>query len=424
MFARLVKQFSRRGARDHLRGARRLQEEADLHRLFVLTTFHRRDGDGAELVARVMEEGKHLGYDDLKAEVSSNLTDQIVRFASLARDAFASEAVTAAADRGASARSEAIALAFIARLGFAPRLAASTAGPNAGEGLFVRGSVDPGEIVALYPGVVYGPDEVRHMPGFPKVAATNPYLMARYDGSVVDAAPWGFGAGHAPADDAEAIDRGAAFGAWPGPPIDLGDAVPSPKPRRGGMGGWFDETLTPDLPAGMVARRALEAAAVDRRNPLALAHFANHPPEGTAPNVVVAAVDVVVPDAETRRFVPNVGLGSWSAPATRESAAKRRERRQNAGMMGRLEVMFGTEDDGPPERGDGRGRKGGGVTEAEAGGGAAISPKVVPALALVAAESLVDEEVFLNYRLSTHVERPKWYVPVNAEEDARRWASE
>ena len=98
MFARLVKQFSRRGARDHLRGARRLQEEADLHRLFVLTTFHRRDGDGAELVARVMEEGKHLGYDDLKAEVSSNLTDQIVRLASLARDAFASEAVTAAAE--------------------------------------------------------------------------------------------------------------------------------------------------------------------------------------------------------------------------------------------------------------------------------------------------------------------------------------
>ena len=64
------------------------------------------------------------------------------------------------------------------------------------------------------------------------------------------------------------------------------------------------------------------------------------------------------------------------------------------------------------------------MTEAEAGGGGGDSPKVVPALALVAAESLVDEEVFLNYRLSTHVERPKWYVPVNAEEDARRWASE
>jgi hypothetical protein len=32
--------------------------------------------------------------------------------------------------------------------------------------------------------------------------------------------------------------------------------------------------------------------------------------------------------------------------------------------------------------------------------------------------------VFLNYRLSTHVERPEWYHPVDAEEDKRRWASD
>jgi hypothetical protein len=49
---------------------------------------------------------------------------------------------------------------------------------------------------------------------------------------------------------------------------------------------------------------------------------------------------------------------------------------------------------------------------------------VVPALALVASEALKDEEVFLNYRLSTHVERPEWYHPVDAEEDKRRWASD
>jgi hypothetical protein len=29
------------------------------------------------------------------------------------------------------------------------------AGADAGEGLFVRGRVDPGEIVAVYPGVTY-----------------------------------------------------------------------------------------------------------------------------------------------------------------------------------------------------------------------------------------------------------------------------
>lgn len=31
------------------------------------------------------------------------------------------------------------------------------------------------------------------------------------------------------------------------------------------------------------------------RNPLALGHFANHPPAGTAPNVMVAAVDFKAP---------------------------------------------------------------------------------------------------------------------------------
>ena len=47
---------------------------------------------------------------------------------------------------------------------------------------------------------------------------------------------------------------------------------------------------------------------------------------------------------------------------------------------------------------------------------------VVPTLVLVATEGMRDEEVFLNYRLSTHVKRPDWYHAVNAEEDERRWA--
>ena len=47
---------------------------------------------------------------------------------------------------------------------------------------------------------------------------------------------------------------------------------------------------------------------------------------------------------------------------------------------------------------------------------------VVPTLVLVAKRFILDEEVFLNYRLSTHVKRPDWYHPVNAEEEKRRWA--
>ena len=80
MLGRLVKQFVKRGARDHL-SARRVQEEADLHRLFVLTAFQRAEGDGPELVRRVMAEGKDLRFDELKAEVSSNLTEQAHRAA-------------------------------------------------------------------------------------------------------------------------------------------------------------------------------------------------------------------------------------------------------------------------------------------------------------------------------------------------------
>ena len=57
MLGRLVKQFVKRGARDHL-SARRVQEEADLHRLFVLTAFQRAEGDGPELVQRVMAEAE------------------------------------------------------------------------------------------------------------------------------------------------------------------------------------------------------------------------------------------------------------------------------------------------------------------------------------------------------------------------------
>jgi hypothetical protein len=47
-----------------------------------------------------------------------------------------------------------------------------------------------------------------------------------------------------------------------------------------------------------------------------------------------------------------------------------------------------------------------------------------PGLALVALRARRDEEVFLNYRLnpSTPHGLPAWYAPVDAEEDARRWA--
>lgn len=50
-----------------------------------------------------------------------------------------------------------------------------------------------GQIVGFYPGVAYPPLHHRYIPGYPLVARSNPYLLSRFDGVVLDAKPWGKG---------------------------------------------------------------------------------------------------------------------------------------------------------------------------------------------------------------------------------------
>ena len=318
MLGRLVKQFVKRGARDHLGGARRVQETTDLHRLFVLTAFHRTEGDGPELVSQVLAIGKDLQFDELKAEVCGNLTEQAHRVCAAVRDALA-----AARAASPSSQSDAFTKGVLDRIGFACQVAPSGAGPGSGDGLFVRGEVNPGEIVAFYPGLVYDLENVRHIPGYPKVSDGNEYLIARYDGSVVDANPWGSG-GDLVAVDSECLsllarrngvtfdasrdsNRGQNehFGRWPGPPLsprrlDEEESETSEKKlkqeKRAGVGGFLDHTLTPPFCSLLRTTATAEALNLTRNNPLALAHFANHPPVGYRPNVVVAGVDLVRPD--------------------------------------------------------------------------------------------------------------------------------
>jgi hypothetical protein len=179
---------------------------------------------------------------------------------------------------------------------------------------------------------------------------------------------------------------------------------------------------TPLDPSDLEEARAA-VRAVDRRHPLALAHFANHPPKGIAPNVHVASVDVVFDardgdetqsgqsTASLRPYLPNVGLGRWPVPLGADEAVRRQAARteQGKGFGGALSRMFGEKED----------------TETAGTGDSNDDEKiVVPTLVLVATGPIADEEVFLNYRLSTHVKRPDWYHPVDAEEDARRWATD
>ena len=149
MLRGLVQRFGKQGASDHLRGARRSQELADLHKLFVLTTFQARDGDGQTLVDTVLREGEGLAYDELKAKVSHNLTTQMHFMCGAVRGA-----LRASADKGTGAHArDAVSRELLRRCGFSAHVQTSTAGPGSGLGLFVSGNVDPGEIVCIYPGM-------------------------------------------------------------------------------------------------------------------------------------------------------------------------------------------------------------------------------------------------------------------------------
>ena len=422
MLRGLVQRFGKQGASDHLRGARRSQELADLHKLFVLTTFQARDGDGQTLVDAVLREGEGLTYDELKAKVSHNLTTQMHFMCGAVRGA-----LRASADKGTGAHArDAVSRELLRRCGFSAHVQTSTAGPGSGLGLFVSGNVDPGEIVCVYPGVVYSSENVRHMPGYPTVAKHNPYLVSRFDGAVVDALPWGFNGGwsRSPGQSVKSTGETAVqgFGTWPGAPI--GEALDEGGEEHEKEVSWLALAAgeTPLDPSDLEEARAA-VRAVDRRHPLALAHFANHPPKGIAPNVHVASVDVVFDardgdegqsgqsTASLRPYLPNVGLGRWPVPLGADEAVRRQAARteQGKGFGGALSRMFGEKED----------------TETAGTGDSNDDEKiVVPTLVLVATGPIADEEVFLNYRLSTHVKRPDWYHPVDAEEDARRWATD
>jgi hypothetical protein len=227
------------------------------------------------------------------------------------------------------------------------------------------------------------------MKDYPRVTRENEYLIARSDGSVIDAKPWGRGGEN---DDA-----------WPGAPVALSEA----EARRADGASWLERLRKPTLPRATRARLARECATLDRGDELALAHYANHPPSGTAPNVVVASVDVPR-DSDARRRTQNVNVeceeegeeteSVWSI--VRDGERSLVERARDASL-----AMFGEDADKPRAR------------------GGTVRRDVVRGLVLVSTRDIEDgEEIWLNYRLSTHVTPPAWYVRVDPEEDERRWS--
>lgn len=235
---------------------------------------------------------------------------------------------------------------------------------EAGQGLFLTGETDVGAVVAFYPGVIYSPAYYQNIPGYPRVDACNSYLITRYDGFVINAQPWGTG--------------GESREVWDGCYKQV-HPLPSEDNKRSSDRLWKMLAKPSQGSHPVISREVLE-----RRNPLAFGHFANHPSKETGPNVMVCPYDFPVMERQMRVYIPNIMFGS------EESVAMRR-----FGSFWFKSWRSSDQDAGAP---------------------------VMKTLVLVATRALRDEEVLLNYRLSNSKRRPSWYSPVDEEEDRRRWS--
>jgi len=234
---------------------------------------------------------------------------------------------------------------------------------EAGEGLFLSGEADVGTVIAIYPGVIYSPAYYRYIPGYPRVDAQNPYLITRYDGTVINALPWGSG--------------GESREVWDGltvPEIRFNEQ----SVEKGQDRVW--RMLSKPLEGTRVGSIG---DVLERRNPLALAHFANHPAKGMDPNVMICPYDFPLTEKDMRTYIPNVSFGNH------EEVNMRR-----FGSFWFKSSAKNSVSDVP----------------------------VLKTLVLVATRALCNEEVLLNYRLSNTKRRPAWYSPVDEEEDRRRWS--
>ncbi|GAA0148661.1 hypothetical protein LIER_36769 [Lithospermum erythrorhizon] len=149
--------------------------------------------------------------------------------------------------------------------------------------------VEVGSVIAIYPGIIYSPAYYQYIPGYPKIDAQNPYLITRYDGTIINAQPWGEGG--------ESLER------WDGLSFpEAGENINSV--GKGSDRIW--KMLSKPLDARQLGARA---EPLERRNPLAFAHFANHPAKDMVPNAMVCPYDFPLTEKNMRTYIPNISYG-------------------------------------------------------------------------------------------------------------------
>ncbi|KAL5714586.1 hypothetical protein ACHQM5_016526 [Ranunculus cassubicifolius] len=375
------------------RDPRKIQFEADMNRLFLYTSYNRLGKDATETDAEeIIDMAEKAILSDQQQQVQENIHTQIKTFSTLMDDLLTPDAKNSKEPHG-SATPHRSGLSFaVGRDGAPPNKPAvpetksltrtelsrtfkdhigytlnikpsQIPHKDAGQGLFLNGEANVGSVIAFYPGVTYSPAYYRYIPGYPKVDSNNPYLITRYDGIVINAHPWGIG--------------GETRELWDGLSAPTVAPNMSVNNDKGSDKVW--KMLSKPLEAD---RRKTGGEILERRNPLALGHFANHPGKEMEPNVMVCPYDFPLNEIEMRAYVPNILFGN-------EEPAK----------MKRLGNFW-----------------------FKSGSGEVVDVPVLKTLVLIATRALCDEEILLNYRLSNRKRRPEWYTPVDEEEDRRRWS--
>ncbi|KAK1425719.1 hypothetical protein QVD17_21074 [Tagetes erecta] len=379
---------------------RRLQFETDINRLFLYTSYNRVGKDAEEAdIEEIINMASKSDLADQEKQVQENIHTQMTNFCtfmdrillpeSKSHDETSQQHTNAPRRSGLSLAvgsnapsknkidiPETKPLTFAESrqrlkdlMGYTLELKKSQIlHEQAGQGLFVDGEADVGSVIALYPGVIYSPAYYRYIPGYPRVDSQNPYLITRYDGTVINGQPWGTG--------------GETREPWP---QSAHSSVYRPNPSEPSSETGSDRVwkmLSKPLEG---SRLGFSGEVLERRNPLALAHFANHPAMGVEPNVMVCPYDFPLNEKDMRAYIPNVVFGGVDEVRMKRFGS----------------FWF--------------------KSRGESNDGQTMGP-IMKSLALVATRMICNEEVYLNYRLSNSKRRPSWYTPVDEEEDRRRWS--
>ncbi|KAH6765322.1 C5orf35 [Perilla frutescens var. frutescens] len=377
---------------------RHLQFEADMNKLFLYTSYNRLGKNAVEADAdEIIEMASKAPLGEQQKQVQENLHEQISTFCTYMDDILRPDPKMVNTNDSSSEtktppRRSGLGLAVgrIAPLDHNPAVAetkllkrcevsqkvkdllgytlevkpSQIQDKDAGQGLFLDGEADVGTIIAIYPGVTYSPAYYQYIPGYPRVDLHNPYLITRYDGTVINAQPWGTG--------------GEAREMWDGSSV--------PRPGLNAEGGvnssdrmW--KLLSKPLDGSNVGGRGV---VLERRNPLAFAHFANHPAKDMLPNVMVCPYDFPLTEQNIRTYIPNIPFGGGQEVNMKKFGS----------FWFKSWKSSSTVADAP----------------------------IIKSLVLVATRGVSNEEILLNYRLSNLKRRPSWYTPVDEEEDRRRWS--